>query len=493
MSELQEEEVASIKEEFKGRCRVVEKGSDVYSRSVTIQPKDMDLTIKFQLPTSYPKTAPKISIRAECMEEDDVLELQELLQSRTNVYLNNPMMKSLTNEAETWLKANGLGKSKKSPKGNKHKKKQKKPREDKVTVEKLASMKTADDVVKRIQWDSDLPQEDFLVGYLDRFLGIKEKYFTAFSWEDIASVDYNVLAIPKHRIQYFKYRDIKVWDKLTRLDNVFGSLGSGTKITDIIANYDQELDKWKTEKATELPSTDSNEKVDDDDSDSDSDSDDGIIVTIGTNTANPMSSHPGYWQDKLRPNYFLAIRVTDSAVQEVTSEIQDNILANQPLYRECCIPPSALHVTLCTLGLDTQEQVDSACRVLKSIRDELKDAVPAQPLVLNGVSNFYSRVVYAKIEYPDGFLDFVDQLSMCLRHEGIEIRDQHEFIPHMTIMKTSRPVSRRMGTANIDKRLYEQFTDKYLGEVNISGVYLCSMGDERQADGFYISPANIKF
>ena len=47
----------------------------------------------------------------------------------------------------------------------------------------------------------------FIVGYLDRIEGLKEKYFNAFSWEHIASVDYTVLAIPKHRIQFFKYKE----------------------------------------------------------------------------------------------------------------------------------------------------------------------------------------------------------------------------------------------------------------------------------------------
>ena len=90
---------------------------------------------------------------------------------------------------------------------------------------KKKSMRTAIDVIQRIQWDDALPTEDFSVGYLDRFIGIQEKKFTDFSWEDIASVDYNVLAIPKHRIQYFKYKDVKVWDKQERMDKVFGSTG----------------------------------------------------------------------------------------------------------------------------------------------------------------------------------------------------------------------------------------------------------------------------
>ena len=68
---------------------------------------------------------------------------------------------------------------------------------------KKLPMRQATDVISRILWDPDLPSEEFTVGYLDRFVGIIEKPFSAFSWEDIASVGMNVLAIPKHRIQYF--------------------------------------------------------------------------------------------------------------------------------------------------------------------------------------------------------------------------------------------------------------------------------------------------
>jgi len=85
---------------------------------------------------------------------------------------------------------------------------------------KKVSMRTADDVVKRIRHDAALPSDSFIIGYLDRFIGIQEKAFSLFSWEDIASVDYHTFAIPKHRIQYFKYRDTIVWDKRERLDKV---------------------------------------------------------------------------------------------------------------------------------------------------------------------------------------------------------------------------------------------------------------------------------
>ena len=104
---------------------------------------------------------------------------------------------------------------------------------------KLPSMKTAADVISRLQWDRALPTEHFAVGYLDRFLGVLEQPFTAFCWEDLASVDdVEVLAVPQHRIHYFKYRGEKVWDKASRLDLVFGSQGEKRTIKDVMVQVD---------------------------------------------------------------------------------------------------------------------------------------------------------------------------------------------------------------------------------------------------------------
>ena len=44
---------------------------------------------------------------------------------------------------------------------------------------KKKPMKTAINVINRILWDTSLPSENFIVGYLDRFTGIKEKKYIA--------------------------------------------------------------------------------------------------------------------------------------------------------------------------------------------------------------------------------------------------------------------------------------------------------------------------
>ena len=71
--------------------------------------------------------------------------------------------------------------------------------------------------------------------------------------------------------------------------------------------------------------------------------------------------------------------------------------------------------------------------------------------------------------------------------------DQHEFVAHMTLLKTSRPASRVMGTRIINPQLYEGTEEIEFGEQPMDALYLCSMEKEKGPDGFYISPGGLYF
>lgn len=92
---------------------------------------------------------------------------------------------------------------------------------------KKPRMRTADDVISRILWDPVVDSSEFVVGYVDRFLGVLERPFDDFTWDtNPCDCDYSAeLALPRHRIQYFTYRGHRVWDRHTRTDRVFGSTG----------------------------------------------------------------------------------------------------------------------------------------------------------------------------------------------------------------------------------------------------------------------------
>jgi len=121
---------------------------------------------------------------------------------------------------------------------------QKSPQPDECDNEhnKKSSMKTAEDVISRIEWDERLDKRFFRVGYVDRFLGLQEKSFTDFDFKvDLSTVSdrhSNILAIPKHRIQYFKYNNEIIWDKETRTDLMFGSTGNQQTIYDVIKRHE---------------------------------------------------------------------------------------------------------------------------------------------------------------------------------------------------------------------------------------------------------------
>lgn len=92
---------------------------------------------------------------------------------------------------------------------------------------KKPRMRTADDVISRILWDPLVESSEFVVGYVDRFLGVLERPFNDFNWDtNPCDCDYTTeLALPRHRIQYFTHRGHRVWDRHTRTDRVFGSTG----------------------------------------------------------------------------------------------------------------------------------------------------------------------------------------------------------------------------------------------------------------------------
>ncbi len=84
------------------------------------------------------------------------------------------------------------------------------------------------DVLDRIRWDHDMPCEDFVIGYLERFDGIKEMALSL--WLDESTEED---FIPQHRIKYFKKAGTGevVWDRDGRIDKIFGSgLGCGASV-----------------------------------------------------------------------------------------------------------------------------------------------------------------------------------------------------------------------------------------------------------------------
>ncbi|KAF8563351.1 hypothetical protein P879_08934 [Paragonimus westermani] len=352
---------------------------------------------------------------------------------------------------------------------------------------KRPSMRTAMEVVKRIMWDDRIPEDCITIGYEDRFLGIVEKPFDAFSWDPLDSLDYYTFGIPEHRIQYFKYKHVVVWDKRILLDNVYGSLGSGLTIYDII----EKCDSLSTAANFDGPGGD--------------ESDDGVVVVADGDSGpipdvpavNDSTSDDGedekFWQNKLRPNFFICFRVDSPEIIQQVEVVQKHICSSQTIYERCCIPAVALHVTLRTLRLHDASHVSECVRALTQAKDELEGLFPSEPLSVRGVGNFHNRVVYAVVQPNKQLSAFVDHLDLVLRAAGLSPSDGRDFVPHITLVKLRRPVARQLQVKRIDPSLYEDFVDCSFGSQPVDSIYLCSMEKTRDPSGFYVTPAHVTF
>lgn len=351
-------------------------------------------------------------------------------------------------------------------------------------------MRTAEDVKNRILWDPMLPEEFFIIGYLDRFLGIKEESFSTFSWEHLASVDYDVLAIPQHRIQYFKYKSEKVWDKLQRLDVVFGSTGSEESICELMERVDREI----IEKREELREED----------DSDSEEEDAYYsrpaVTLTMTERVNTDNHVNMIADEDRSTHFIAIKINNKEIVKNLMKVQESIMARDELLQECCMKRGLFHITIAMLRIRGEEGLEKARQMMQRLEAELRTLLEDRSrtvLTVRGLNSFGQRVVYGEVEAeePDILASLVIRVKRAVVEAGpgVSLNDKFGFVPHVTLAKVSRPVARMRRSKYIDSGYYEAHINDTFGHQIIDNLQLCVIDSSTRYDGFYSTLADLQF
>lgn len=354
--------------------------------------------------------------------------------------------------------------------------------------EEKRPMKTAFDVIKRIQWDEMMPAECFTVGYLDRFKGIVEDPFTKFSnWGDLASADYEALAIPQHRIEYFKYKDTKVWDKKARLDLVFGSSGinDGKDIEAVMYEVDDRL------KDLMLNRNDEQSDKDTDNDDEDEDDDDGVQVDIS-----PIAQS---FPIEERSTHFLAVRITEPAIIETARRVQLDAVKQEEALNDCLMGTGLFHVTLGMLRLtDGIDGTNEAIAAVQQIQPQLQELVATGlRFRVDGLDTFGQRVLYAKVhpEPEETFWQFASLVNDAIAKtsDRVSVTNKFELMPHMTLIKVNRPVAKIRNSKYLPSALYEAHIKRYFGCQHVDNLQLCVLEATTRFDGFYRTLCEIKF
>ena len=195
-----------------------------------------------------------------------------------------------------------------------------------------------------------------------------------------------------------------------------------------------------------------------------------------------------------RPTHFIAVRVTCKTVVDSLVCAQRDLVSSEPLLEKGAFAPEIFHLTLFTLGLDSQEDIDKCIEALKSMKSSLKKFRPVHPFTIHSMSQFYNRAIFAKVTFQQDFVDFREYLRNELGRFDVEIRDMYEkFNPHLTIIKVKRPERKLFGPRNIQPAMYAHLKDTVFGEQRVNDIHLCPMDGQRRKDGFYASLFNINF
>ncbi|XP_019348191.1 leukocyte receptor cluster member 9 isoform X2 [Alligator mississippiensis] len=357
---------------------------------------------------------------------------------------------------------------------------------------KKPPMKTAEDVISRILWDPLLDPSSFSVGYLDRFLGVLEEPFTAFSWEDLVSAGPGVLAVPQHRIRYFKYCGRMVWDRATRADDIFGSTGSRCTILEVMKEVAeaQQIGLGMGAGARDPDSAvDENHASDGKDggvghgceetaleSHEEEEDEDGLL--------DPYTSPPAH--RRLRPSHFVAVRVTSPELCGAMGQVQETLSCCCPALAGFCMPLGSLHLTLCLLRLDTPSEINAAIVALQELQAEHRRLLPPAPVLrFQGLAAFSSRVLYAAPEPSPELGALAQALEQAFRRKGVTvIRPQGHPCFHVTIAKIPPQAEPSL---SLPTELPGVLSHGELGVQGVEALCLCQVGPGRRTDGFYTS------
>jgi len=135
--------------------------------------------------------------------------------------------------------------------------------------------------------------------------------------------------------------------------------------------------------------------------------------------------------------------------------------------------------------------VVKACSVLQQAKSNLSTlAGNGINIHVTGVNHFYDRVVVACVNRSPALTQYVGAVRTLL---DSFIADNHEFNPHLTILKLTRENDRVVGSDRVPRWLYSEFKNRYFGDQPVSAIDLCAMSHyiERPEGEFYVTPLHM--
>lgn len=148
------------------------------------------------------------------------------------------------------------------------------------------------------------------------------------------------------------------------------------------------------------------------------------------------------FEEEVRPNYFLALRITNPTIISKIGRVQDFIeRVYGDLVEGYLVDRGCLHITLNVLRLPTNDDVFTAIEAMNAFqRGGFQRLVPTKTTVklrVQGIRQFKTRVMFADIledSNKEILKDVFHGIRSTLARAGINEQSQ-KFDPHLTILK----------------------------------------------------------
>ena len=160
--------------------------------------------------------------------------------------------------------------------------------------------------------------------------------------------------------------------------------------------------------------------------------------------------------------------------------------------------PGLFHITLSMIRISGSKGINEAKMLMNELKEEFERIIKKEPcqLLLSGLDTFGQRVLFAKV-IPDP-VDIYDIMYSVIQNKlescsNVSTTNKFQSVPHMTLLKVSRPVGRIRNSKYLPSYLYEDFIDKKFGSQPINNLKLCLIDAETGSDGFYQTVSTIEF
>ena len=194
-----------------------------------------------------------------------------------------------------------------------------------------------------------------------------------------------------------------------------------------------------------------------------------------------------------KPNYFIAIRVSDR-IRDQVQTVQKTVVSGYDSLKPFLTPLETLHLSLFVMHLEDKAQIEKAKEILRQCSNG------PFTIKLKGLGYFcypktsdrtieLRKVLYVKPEEKgnESLYNVQAVVEDTFTEEDIPSADPREWTPHITVIKLR---GNNPEVEEIPEKSFETCIDWDFGEEQVSSLYLCPIG-ERVKGGFYKWVAKI--